>query len=99
MVAQFPAKCDTRKTCVGQAIEFTVSSGRNAQYIELDGEVSKPRQTELTVEMWVMVTRQAGFRVPLGGLWGPNKDYNDVWVLYISENDELSFEVSPELRN
>jgi len=96
MVAQFPAKCDTRKTCVGQAIEFTVSSGRNAQYIELDGEVSKPRQTELTVEMWVMVTRQAGFRVPLGGLWGPNKDYNDVWVLYISENDELSFEVSPE---
>ncbi len=94
--AQYPAQCDSRKNCVARAIEFTITTGRNAQYIELAGEVSKPRQTALTVEMWVKVTRQAGFRVPLGGLWGPNKDYNDVWVLYISEADQLTFEVSPE---
>lgn len=94
--AQFPAACDNRKNCVARAIEFTVTTGRNAQYIELAGEVTRPRQPELTVEMWVKVTRQAGFRVPLGGLWGPNKDFNDVWVLYISESDQLSFEVSPE---
>lgn len=94
--AQYPAACDSRKACTQRAIQFTSTVGRNAQYIELTGEVSKPRQQAITVEMWVKVTRQGGFRVPLGGLWGPNVDYNDVWVFYISENDELCFEVSPE---
>ncbi|MCO6465737.1 MAG: choice-of-anchor D domain-containing protein [Bradyrhizobiaceae bacterium] len=94
--AQYPAACDNRKACTQRAIRFTNSVGRNAQYIELAGEVSKPRQQAITVEMWVKVERQAGYRVPLGGLWGPNVDYNDVWVMYISETDQLCFEVSPE---
>ncbi len=96
---QYPAQCDTRKDCIGRAVALTVNSGRNAHFIELTGQLTKPRQTALSVEMWVIVDRQAGKRQFLGGLWGPNQDYNDQWVLYIDENDQLTFEVNPEATN
>ncbi len=95
-LAQFPATCDSRKECIGQAVSLTVSSGRSAHFIEILNQPIKPRQTALTVEMWVKVERQAGQRQFLGGLWGPNRDVNDVWVLYIDESDRLTFEVNPE---
>lgn len=93
--AQFPAVCDTRKECIGNAVDLSVSSGRSAHFIEISGQPSKPLQTALTVEMWINAKRQAGKRQFLGGLWGPNKDVNDVWVFYIDESDRLTFELNP----
>lgn len=94
--AQYPAQCDTRKECVGNAVSLTVSSGRTAHFIEISGYPTQPRQQALTVEMWINIERQAGKRQFLGGLWGPNKDYNDQWVFYIDEADRLTFEVNAD---
>ena len=74
---------------------MTVSSGRNAHFIEVEGQITQGLQQELTVEMWVRAERQPGKKVFLGGLWGPNFDVNDQWVLYIDENDQLTFELNP----
>lgn len=94
--AQFPASCDTRKECVGQAVQMLVTSGRNSHFIEVQGAPVTPRQAALTFEMWVNVEKQAGTRQYLGGLWGPNTDVNDVFLLYIDEQDQLTFEVNSE---
>ena len=92
--AQFPASCDSRKDCIGQAVTFDVTSGRNAHFMELSKNPIRPRQTAMTFEMWVRVDRQAGLRQFLAGLWGPNSDFNDVFVIYIDESDRLVFEVN-----
>lgn len=94
--AQFPAQCDARKECIFNAVQTTVSSGRGAHFIEVSNQPIRPRQTALTVEMWVKTDAQAGKRIFLGGLWGPNRDANDVWVLYIDENNQLTFEVNAD---
>ncbi|MCX6141444.1 MAG: choice-of-anchor D domain-containing protein [Candidatus Kapabacteria bacterium] len=92
--AQFPPACDTRKDCIGQAVTFTVPSGRNAHFMELLKNPIKNRQTAMTFEMWVRVEKQAGMRQTLAGLWGPNSDFNDVFILYVDETDQLVFEVN-----
>lgn len=92
--AQFPPACDSRKDCIGQAVTFTVTSGRNAHFMELLKNPIKPRQTEMTFEMWVRVEQQSGQRQILAGLWGPNSDFNDVFILYIDESNQLVFEVN-----
>jgi len=91
------AQCDANKSCLLRAVQLSVPSGRDHHFIEVEGQVTTPRQTALTVEMWVNAKRQPGKRVFLGGLWGPNKDANDQWALYIDESDRLSFEVNAEL--
>ena len=92
--AQFPVACDRWRQCLGRAVRFTETEGRNAHFIEISGQVTAPRQTALTVEMWVRVNQQAGKRQFVAGLWGPNTDVNDQWLLYISENDDLTFEIN-----
>ncbi len=92
--AQFPPACDTRKECIGQAVTFTVTNGRNAHFMELQRNPVRARQTALTFEMWLRVERQSGQRQFIGGLWGPNSDFNDVCVMYIDEADQLTFEVN-----
>ncbi|MBK7411030.1 MAG: choice-of-anchor D domain-containing protein [Ignavibacteria bacterium] len=95
--AQFPPACDSRKDCIGQAVTFSVTSGRNAHFLELLRNPVRARQTAMTFEMWVRVDRQAGLRQYLAGLWGPNSDFNDVFVLYIDQNDQLTFEVNSDV--
>jgi hypothetical protein len=92
--AQFPAGCDTRKECVGQAVSMTVTSGRSQHFVELAKNPIKMRQTALTFELWAKIDKQAGQRQYIGGLWGPNSDFNDVFILYIDQNDQLTFEVN-----
>lgn len=92
--AQYPASCDTRKECVGQAVSLTVTTGRSQHFIELAKNPIKMRQTALTFELWAKIDKQAGQRQYVGGLWGPNSDFNDVFVLYIDQNDQLTFEVN-----
>ena len=52
------------------------------------------RQTAMTFELWAKIEKQAGQRQYIGGLWGPNSDFNDVFILYIDQNDQLTFEVN-----
>lgn len=92
--AQFPPACDSRRECVGTAVTFTVNSGRNAHFMELARNPVRARQTAMTFEMWIRAERQTGKRQFVGGLWGPNTDFNDVFVVYIDENEDLVFEVN-----
>lgn len=92
--AQFPPACDSRKECIGTAVTFTVTSGRNAHFMELARNPIRARQTAMTFEMWIRAERQAGKRQFVGGLWGPNSDFNDVFIVYIDDNDDLVFEVN-----
>lgn len=52
------------------------------------------RQPALTFELWAKIDKQAGQKHYIGGLWGPNSDFNDVFILYIDQNDQLTFEVN-----
>lgn len=92
--AQFPASCDGRKDCIFNAVQFVTTSGRSQHFIELLKNPVKARQSALTFEMWAKIEKQANQRQFLGGLWGPNSDFNDVFVVYIDSNDELVFEVN-----
>lgn len=90
------AACDSRQDCVFNGIRFTVTTLPSAHFIEVQGNPTQPRQTALTVELWAKVTRQAGKRQFIGGLWGPGQDDNDQWLLYIDEQDRLTFELNAE---
>ena len=81
-MAQFPPACDSRKECIGTAVTFTVTNGRNAHFMELARNPIRARQTAMTFEMWIRAERQAGQRQFVGGLWGPNSDFNDVFIVY-----------------
>ena len=78
------AQCDSLKACVGKAVTITVTSGKLAQYIEVDTSYRiRNIDTAITFESWLKPQIQPGKRVFVGGIWGPNKDNNDVWVCYI----------------
>jgi len=62
--------------------------------MELQKNPIRARQTAMTIEMWVRVEQQSGQRQFLAGLWGPNSDFNDVFILYIDESNQLVFEVN-----
>jgi Concanavalin A-like lectin/glucanases superfamily len=94
--AQFPAQCDADKQCVGNALTIDVTVGKGAQYVDVDTSAHlRALSTEITFEAWILPTRQAGKRVFIGGLWGPNRDNNDQWVLYL-EDERLVFALSPD---
>lgn len=90
------AQCDSRQDCVFNGIRLSVTTLPNAHFIEVQGTPTQPRQQALTVELWAKITRQAGKRQFIGGLWGPGQDDNDQWVLYIDEQDRLTFELNAE---
>lgn len=96
--AQFPAECDKDKACIGRALEQTVTSGRGLQFVDVTRTTSQNALSiALTVELWMRPEKQAG-RQYIAGFWGPhsspNDDKNDVWVLYITPDDNLVFEVN-----
>lgn len=94
--AQFPASCDRDRSCIGRALTIQVTSGKSAQYVDIDSNaILRSLSTELTVEAWIKPEQQPGKRIFLAGLWGPNTDNNDQWVIYI-ENERITFALSPE---
>ncbi|MBU3678972.1 MAG: choice-of-anchor D domain-containing protein [Candidatus Kapabacteria bacterium] len=95
--AQFPASCDGRKDCIFNAVQFTTTSGRSQHFIELQKNPVKARQTAVTFEMWAKIEKQANQRQFVGGLWGPNSDFNDVFVAYIDTDDDLVFEINGDV--
>ncbi len=97
VLAQFPSACDADKSCVGRAYTGTVSTGKGANYIDVEKTKAQDSlTTAMSVEFWINPTRQAGTRVYLGGKWGPytNNDNNDSWAIYIDPTDKLVFELN-----
>lgn len=86
--AQWPAKCDGDKECVGNALTISVTSGKGAQYVDVDVDSALRAviDTAITFEAWIAPQLQPGKTQYIAGLWGPNKDNNDEWVLYIQDN-------------
>jgi hypothetical protein len=76
--------CDTVKECVGKALTISVTSGKGAQYVDVDTSYRiRNIDTAITFEAWLKPKQQAGKRAFVAGIWGPNKDNNDVWVCYL----------------
>ncbi len=94
--AQFPAGCDADKSCIGNALTIAITSGKGAQYVDVDTS-SRLRALDdaITFEAWILPSAQPGKRQFIGGLWGPNRDNNDQWVLYI-EDERIVFALSPD---
>ncbi|MDW8075870.1 MAG: LamG domain-containing protein [Bacteroidota bacterium] len=88
-------QCDSNKSCIGRAYTATIATGQNHHYINVPSSASlRSISTQMTVEMWINASRQPGGRVIIAGIWGPYTDDNDVWILFIAPNDELTFEVN-----
>lgn len=84
--AQFPAACDKDKQCVGNAIAISITTGKGAQYVDIDTSYRFfLTDTALTFEAWIKPAPQPGKIQYLAGLWGPNKDNNDSWVVYLQD--------------
>ncbi len=94
--AQFPASCDSEKDCVGNALTISVTNGKGAQYVDVDTSyILDDLGTAMTFEAWISPEQQPGKIQYLAGLWGPNEDVNDQWVLYI-QNNQIVFELSKD---
>lgn len=79
--------CDADKSCVGNALTISVTSGKDAQYVDVDNNPSvRNLTTAMSFEAWLKPEAQPGKRQYIAGLWGPNKDANDQWVTYIIDN-------------
>ncbi len=90
------AKCDAIQSCVWNAITTTATAGKAAQYTDVDTSyLIRNIDTAITFEIWAKPKLQAGKRVYVGGIWGPNKDNNDSWVAYIEDN-KITFELSAD---
>lgn len=91
--------CDVDPSCVGNMLTIEETSGRTAQYVEVD--IRNPiRQlsTAITFEAWLKPGAQPGKKIFVAGLWGPNQDANDQWVVFI-EGTQITFELnSPNAR-
>lgn len=101
--AQFPADCDDDKSCIGKALEQTTTTGRGLQFVDIERTPSQNAlTTAMTVELWLRPEKQSG-RQYIAGFWGPhssaNDDKNDVWVLYITNDDQLVFELNGGVLN
>lgn len=78
--------CDSLQFCSFKAITITVTSGKTAQYVDVDTSYRiRNIDTAITFEVWMKPQLQPGKRAYIGGIWGPNKDNNDVWVCYIAD--------------
>jgi len=94
--AQFPASCDADKSCVGNALSTEITFGKGAQYVDVDtSAVLGSLDSAITFEAWIKPIRQPGKRAFVAGLWGPNRDNNDQWVVYI-EDERIYFALSAD---
>lgn len=86
--------CDGDPSCVGNMLTIEETSGRTAQYVDVD--IRNPIQrlsTAISFEAWLKPGEQPGKRIFVAGLWGPNQDNNDQWVVYI-EGTQITFELN-----
>ncbi|HET6511063.1 MAG TPA: LamG domain-containing protein, partial [Candidatus Kapabacteria bacterium] len=90
------AACDKNKECVGNALTIDVTRGKLAQYVDVDTSYRlRNIRNAITFEAWLKPVQQGGKKVFVAGLWGPNRDNNDQWVVYLQDN-LVSFELSAD---
>ena len=78
--------CDSIKDCAYKALTITVTSGKGAQWVDVDTSYRiRNIDTAITFEAWLKPELQPGKKAFVGGIWGPNKDNNDVWVCFIAD--------------
>lgn len=88
--------CDTVKWCSHNAITIFATQGKGAQYVDVDTSWRiRSIDTAITFEAWIKPQAQPGKRIWVAGLWGPNKDNNDVWVVAL-EGTQISFALSQD---
>src|SRR5207248_1801722 len=76
--------CDGDASCIGNALTSDATSGKGAQYVDVDtASALRTLTTAMTFEAWIKPQAQPGTREYVAGLWGPNQDNNDQWVIYI----------------
>ena len=93
-LARAQAQCDQDKSCVGTALTIERTQGKGAQYVDIDRSPKlMALDTALTFEAWLKPVAQPGRRQYVAGLWGPNRDNNDQWVIYI-EDTRIVFALS-----
>ncbi len=86
--------CDRDPSCLGNMLTTDVTSGRNAEFVEIDNRNPiRNLSTAFSFEAWLRPEAQPGKRAYVAGLWGPNQDANDVWVIYIEDN-QITFELN-----
>jgi hypothetical protein len=94
LVLRAQAQCDQDKSCVGTALTIQRTTGKGAQYVDIDRSAPlRALDTALTFEAWLRPSPQPGRRQYVAGLWGPNRDNNDQWVVYI-EDTRITFALS-----
>ncbi|HET6512615.1 MAG TPA: LamG domain-containing protein, partial [Candidatus Kapabacteria bacterium] len=90
------ASCDKNKECVGNALTIDVTRGKLAQYVDVDTSYRiRNIRNAITFEAWLKPEQQGGKKVFVAGLWGPNRDNNDQWIVYLQDNI-VSFELSAD---
>ena len=86
--------CDRDPSCTGNMLTMDVTSGRTAEFVDIDTRNPlRNLSTAITFEAWLLPGEQPGRRQFVAGLWGPNQDNNDQWVVYI-EDTEITFELN-----
>ena len=86
--------CDRDPSCTGNMLAIDVTSGRTAEFIDIDNRNPlRNLSTAITFEAMLLPGQQPGRRQFVGGLWGPNQDNNDQWVIYI-EDTRITFELN-----
>lgn len=91
--------CDTDRSCTGNALRFP---GGDFDYVDVFNTpalAGVDSTRAMTVELWMNVNRRTGMVQYIGGVWGPRTDRDDRWLLYIDEQDSLSFEISSGTTN
>jgi concanavalin A-like lectin/glucanase superfamily protein len=89
--------CDSARIrqCIGRALTIERTSGDQLQYIVVTRTESWDwLDEEMTLEMFIKPEREAGKVQFIAGRWGPGRDINDQWVLYLAENEDLVFEIN-----
>lgn len=86
--------CDRDPSCTGNMLTTEVTSGRSAEFVEVDNRTPlRNLSTGLSFQAWLLPQEQPNRKVFVGGLWGPNQDANDQWVVFI-EGTQITFELN-----
>ena len=86
--------CDNDPSCTGNMLTIDVTSGRNAEFVEVDNRAPLNNlRYAFTFQAWLLPQEQPGRRAFVAGLWGPNQDANDQWVIFI-EGTRITFELN-----
>ena len=78
--------CDSDPSCTGNMLTIDVTSGRTAEFFDID--LRNPiRRLDygFSFEAWLLPGQQPGKKQFVAGLWGPNQDNNDQWVIVIED--------------